>query len=79
MTTFLGILIILAMVATVAALVRGIVIFLKTSDRERVSSSEGPSASGLQQNKMMRMRILFQAIAIILVVLVLMLARSHGS
>jgi NADH:ubiquinone oxidoreductase subunit 3 (subunit A) len=79
MSTFLAILIILAMVATVAALVRGIVIFLRTSDQERLNPGQGPSASGLRQNKMMRMRILFQGIAILLVVLLLSLARSHGS
>ncbi len=79
MTTFLGILIILAMLATVAALVRGIVIFLKTSHEERLNPGSGPSASGLQQNKMMRMRVMFQAIAILLVALLLLVARSHGS
>jgi hypothetical protein len=79
MSTFLAILIILAMLATVAALVRGIVIFLRTSHEERLNPGSGPSASGLQQNKMMRMRILFQAIAILLVALLLALARSHSN
>jgi len=79
MSTFLAILIILAMLATVAALVRGIVIFLRTSHEERLNPGAGPSASGLQQNKMMRMRILFQAIAILLVALLLALARSHSN
>jgi hypothetical protein len=79
MSTFLAILIILAMLATVAALVRGIVIFLRTSHEERLNPGTGPSASGLQQNKMMRMRILFQAIAILLVALLLALARSHSN
>jgi hypothetical protein len=78
MSTFLGILIILAMLATVAALVRGIVIFLKTSERDLMNPGQGPSTSGLRQNKMMRMRIAFQALAIVLVAL-LLLARSHGS
>ena len=79
MSTFLGILIILAMLATVAALVRGIVIFLQTDHQERLNPGAGPSASGLRQNKMMRMRILFQAIAILLVVLLLAVVGSHSS
>jgi hypothetical protein len=74
MTTFLTILIILASLAAVGALVRGIVIFLRTSHDE--VHGAGPSASGLRQNKMMRMRILFQALAVIFVILLLLLARG---
>ena len=74
MTTFLTILIILAALGAVAALVRGIVIFLRTSHDD--VHGTGPSVSGLRQNKMMRMRIMFQALAVILVILLLMLARG---
>ena len=79
MKIFLVVLLILAMLATVAALVRGIVIFLQTSHEDRLNPSTGPSASGLRQNKMMQMRILFQGIAILLVILLLVVAGSHGS
>ena len=74
MSTFLIILMVLAMLATVAALVRGIVIFLKTTEADLKNG--GPSQSGLRQNKMMQARIGFQALAIIFVILFLMLARG---
>ncbi len=74
MSTILIILLVLAMLATVAALVRGIVIFLRTKERELMSGN-GPSLSGLEQNKAMRARIMFQAIAVLIVVLLLSLGR----
>jgi hypothetical protein len=76
MQTFLTILIILAALATVGALVRGIIIFLRTSHAD-VHGGPGPSVSGLRQNKMMRMRILFQALAVIFVILLLLLSRGN--
>ena len=79
MTTFLIVLLVLAMAATVAALVRGIIIFLRTDHESRLNPTSGPSASGLGQNKMMQMRILFQGIAIVIVVLLLALFGSHNS
>jgi uncharacterized membrane protein YjgN (DUF898 family) len=72
MSTFLAILLILAMIATVGALVRGIVIFLRTTEADLMGS--GPSISSRKQNKAMQMRILFQALAVILVVLVMVAA-----
>ncbi len=74
MKSFLLVLIVLAAIATVGALVRGIVIFLKTSEQDLLGS--GPNLSGLRQNKMMQARIGFQALAVVLVVLLLMLSRS---
>ena len=74
MKTFLLILIILAALGAVGALVRGIVIFLRTSEQDLLGT--GPSASGLRQNKMMQARIGFQALAVVLVVLFLLLSRS---
>ena len=79
MKILLVVLLVLAMLATVAALVRGIVIFLRTSHEERLNQGSGPSVSGMRQNKMMQMRILFQAIAILIVVLLLISVGSHGS
>ncbi|MBK5265370.1 MAG: HIG1 domain-containing protein, partial [Alphaproteobacteria bacterium] len=52
MTTFLVILIILAAIATVVALIRGIITFLKTTEQD-LKSGTGPSASSLKQNRMM--------------------------
>ncbi|MFM9828298.1 MAG: twin transmembrane helix small protein [Sphingomonas sp.] len=69
MTVFLVILLIAAMIATVVALVRGIVTFLQTTEADLKGT--GPSASAVKSNKMMQARILFQAIAIVIVVLIL--------
>ena len=73
MSTFLAILLIAAMIATVAALVRGIVIFLK-ANHEEVHGESGPSESALRSNKMMQFRIFFQALAILIVVVILFAA-----
>lgn len=72
MTTFLVILIILAAIATVVALVRGIITFLRTTE-EDLKSGQGPSASSLKQNKMMMARIGFQALAVLIVAFLLLM------
>ncbi|ODU18738.1 MAG: hypothetical protein ABS87_14505 [Sphingomonas sp. SCN 67-18] len=74
MKIFLTILIVLAALATLGALIRGIVIFLRTKEEE-LRGGAGPSLSSQRQNKAMMARIGFQAIAVILVVLLLMLTR----
>ena len=73
--TILIVLLIAAMVATAVALVRGIIAFLQTTEAELNSTSEGPSPSQVKQNQMMRNRILFQGIAIVIVALMLALSR----
>lgn len=73
MQTFLAILLIAAMLATVAALVRGIIYFLKASHEE--VHGTGPSTSALKSNKMMQFRIFFQALAILIVVVILFAAQ----
>ncbi len=72
MNTFLIILLVAAMIATVVALVRGIVTFLQTTEAEL--KGDGPSASSLKSNKMMQFRIFFQALAILVVVVILFAA-----
>lgn len=74
MNTFLLILLLAAMLATVAALVRGVVTFLRTSEAELKNGQNGPSASSLKSNRMMQQRVFFQALAILIVVLILFLA-----
>jgi hypothetical protein len=76
MQTVLIVLIVLAMLGTVVALVRGIIQFLKTSTEDL--NSPGPNFSGERQNKMMRMRIAFQAAAVILVILLLALSGTRS-
>ena len=72
MTTFLVILIILASIATVVALVRGIISFLRTTEQD-LKGGNGPSASSLKQNKMMMARIGFQALAVLIVAFLLLM------
>lgn len=76
MHTFLTILLILAMIGTVFMLVRGVVAFLKTTEEDLKSDGTGPSASGLKQNRAMMGRVLFQALAVVIVVLLLLLSRG---
>lgn len=76
MHNILYILVLIAMAATVVALVRGIIQFLKTS-REDLEGP-GPNRSGERQNRMMRLRIGFQALAVLLVVLFLLVGGSRG-
>lgn len=76
MNIFLTILLLLAMGATLFMLIKGIVTFLRTTEEDLKSGQAGPSASSLKQNKAMFGRIMFQAIAIILIALLLM-AKGH--
>ena len=73
MQTFLVLLLVAAMLATVVALVRGVVSFLQTASAD-VRNGDGPSTSQLKSNRMMQQRILFQAIAVLIVVVLLFMA-----
>ena len=75
MTNFLALLLIAAMIATLVMLVRGVVAFLKTTEADLKADGSGPSASGVKQNKAMQGRIFFQAIAVLIAALLMMLAR----
>lgn len=72
MNTILVILLVLAMIATVVALVRGVIAFLQ--ERTAEVKGAGPSAAALKSNRMMQQRIMFQAGAILIVVLILFAA-----
>jgi hypothetical protein len=63
MNTFLLILLLLAMAATAYVLVRGV-----------IAMASGKDISGEQQQSYMRKRVLFQAVAIIIVMLILVVA-----
>jgi Hypoxia induced protein conserved region len=76
MQVFLTILLILAVIATVVMLVRGIIAFLQTTEADLKGDGTGPSESGLKQNKMMMGRIGFQAIAVVIVILMLAISRG---
>jgi hypothetical protein len=74
--TFLILLLVAAMIATVVALVRGVVAFLKTTEEDLKGDGVGPSASSVKQNKAMMQRVIFQAVAILIVVVLLASARG---
>jgi hypothetical protein len=69
-------LVIVLMVMVVVSLVRGIIAFLQTTkvDLER-DPSEGPSAMQLRQNQAMFARIKYQALAIVVVAILLAVSR----
>ncbi|WP_150290539.1 twin transmembrane helix small protein [Sphingobium estronivorans] len=77
MNTVLVIALILAMGATLFALIRGIVAFLQATKEQLNSPENGPSPSSLKQNRMMMNRILFQAVAVIIVA-ILLLMKGNG-
>lgn len=74
MNTFLVILLIAAMIATVVALVRGIVTFLRQSTAEVRGEGGGPTPAQLKSNRMMQQRILWQAMAVLVCVVLLFAA-----
>ena len=67
MTTPLLILLLLAMAATAYVLVRGV-----------MAMASGKDVTGQQQQNWMRKRVLFQALAIIFVILILVVAGASG-
>lgn len=68
MNTVLVILLVLAVGATAYVLVRGV-----------IAMASGKDISGERQQDYMRKRVLFQAIAIIIVILILMMAGASGN
>ena len=76
MSTLLIILIVLAMGGALFALIKGIVAFLQTTEQDLKSTDGGVSRSAERQNKAMFMRVGFQAGAIVLVMLLLLLSRT---
>ena len=67
MNTVLLILLLAAMAATAYVLVRGV-----------IAMASGKDISGERQQNYMRKRVLFQAIAIIIVILILLMAGASG-
>ena len=67
MQTLLILLIVVAAGATLFVLVKGV-----------VGMAQGKDVTGVRSQELMRKRVMFQAVAIILVVLLLMLASGRG-
>ena len=75
MNTFLIILLVILMVLVVASLIRGIVAFMKSTKID-LESGEQTDATDMQltQNKMMFARIKYQALAVVVVAIILAVA-----
>ena len=73
MKTILVILLVLAMIFVVVSLVRGVVAFLQSHRADIDSGGEYQKEMQLKQNRMMMNRIKFQALAIVIVAILLML------
>ncbi len=67
MQTFLMILIAAAALATLFVLVKGV-----------IGMAQGKDVTGVRSQALMRKRVMYQAVAIIFVVLFIMVARSNG-
>ena len=72
MNVFLVLLLVAAMIATVVALVRGVVNFMRNADADLRGTT--PTAASVRSNKLMQARIFFQALAIFIIVLILFAA-----
>lgn len=77
MTTFLVIVLVVLMALVFVSLVRGIVAFMKSTkmDLERGDDQVGASDMQLMQNKMMFARIKYQALAVLVVAVLLAATR----
>jgi hypothetical protein len=73
MNTILVILLVAAMIFVVVSLVRGVVAFLQSHRADIDAGGERQKDMQLLQNRMMMNRIKFQAIAIVIVAVLLML------
>ena len=72
MNTFLIILLIAAIAATVVSLIRGIVAFLQSTKLDLEADGDRVTMMQERQNKMMFNRIKFQALAVSIVAVILM-------
>jgi hypothetical protein len=75
MTTFLVIVLVVLMALVVYSLVRGIIAFLQSHRADIDAGSERQRDMQLLQNKMMFNRIKYQALAIVVVAIIMMMAR----
>ena len=75
MNTFLVVVIVLLAIMVVVSLVRGIVAFLQSTKLDLESDGERAKEMQLTQNRMMFARIKYQALAIVVVAVLLMFNR----
>jgi uncharacterized membrane protein len=79
MTLFLILLIVAAMLATLFVLIRGLVNMAGATTTELEDETEGPTPRAIKSNKLMQSRILLQAVAILLIAILLAVASASGS
>ena len=75
MNTFLVIVLIIAVIFVVVSLVRGIVAFLQSTKLDLESDGDRVREMQLKQNRMMFARIKYQALAVVIVAILLMINR----
>ena len=75
MNTFLVIVLIVAVVWVVISLVRGIIAFLQSTKLDLESDGDRAREMQLKQNQMMFARIKYQALAVVVVAILLMINR----
>jgi hypothetical protein len=77
MTTFLIVVLLVLMGLTVFSLIRGVIAFMKSTKIDLETRSGGETATEMQlmQNRMMMNRIKYQALAIVVVAVLLVMAR----
>ena len=75
MNTFLVIVLVVAVAWVVISLVRGIVAFLQSTKLDLESNGERAREMQLKQNRMMIARIKYQALAVVVVAILLMINR----
>jgi hypothetical protein len=75
MTTFLVAVIVILAIMVVVSLVRGIVAFMQSTKLDLESDGDRATEMQLRQNKMMFARIKYQALAVVVVAVLLMISR----
>jgi hypothetical protein len=75
---FLAFLLLAAMGATLFILIKGLVNMAGTTSQELESQGDGPSPRALKSQKLMQQRILFQAVAIGIIALILVMVSAKG-
>ncbi|HWK40613.1 MAG TPA: hypothetical protein VNR60_01660 [Croceibacterium sp.] len=74
MNAVLIILLVICMAMVVVSLVRGVIAFMKSTKLDLESNSDEVTQMQLQQNRMMMSRIKYQALAIVVVAVLLAMA-----
>lgn len=75
---FLAFLLLAAMFATLFVLIKGLVNMAQTTSQDLEGTGDGPSPRALKSQKLMQQRILFQAVAIAVIAIILIMASAKA-